>query len=207
VNADSKAQASNHEPYSYSSGSHAIRRGNGLSNERVARASRCCCGALLGWETRYGYGGRRSLALCIASDCGTITLGDGAVGEAGLKQFLLGHRPVQRYRAPWLRFFFGCTRLGYRWRAHSEPCPICENGITVALDLPPMAGRPMDPLGLWLCLDCASTVCVLWRDGERFDVALDGTSWDEPADAIKLLKRALMERTEEGLDSCEEPSW
>jgi hypothetical protein len=177
-----------------------------LSNEHVARASQCPCGASLRWETRYTYSGRRSLATCGADDCGAITLGDGAQGEDGLKHFLLGGRPVQPYRAPWLRFFFFCTRLGYSWRAHSEPCPICENGITVALHLPSRPNRPVDALGLWLCLDCGSTVCVFWRDGERVDVALDCDAWNEPADAINLLKRAFRERAEEAIGPHEEPS-
>ena len=161
-------------------------------------ASHCECGSPLRWETREGFGDRRSLALCSNDACGLLTVAspEGVQPEQGLESFLLGHVPARRYLAPWMRLYWKATKWGFMWRPHHEPCPACGGEVTVHLGLPPLAERQNDPYQVVLCLTCGTTGMAWWITGERVAIAIGGDEWNEPATALLILKHVLEERAD-----------
>lgn len=157
----------------------------------------CSCGATLRWESREDYCGMRSLALCSNPECGivTTTATDSNRPDDGLRTFLLGDEPVQRYLPPWARLYWKTSRWGYRWLSHHATCPDCDSEFTVKLDLPPLAERQNDPYQVVMCLSCGATGIAWWLDGEKVAIAIEGSEWNEPATAVTILKRVLEERT------------
>ena len=159
-------------------------------------ASHCSCGSPLRWETREGFGERRSLALCANPTCGIVSTAspDGVQPEQGLKSFLLGHVPARRYLKPWVRLYFRTAAWGYQWRPHHEVCPDCSGQITVQLGLPQLVGRQNDFYQVVICLTCGTANIAWWMTGERVAIVVDGDEWNEPATAVLILKRVLEER-------------
>jgi hypothetical protein len=156
---------------------------------------RCSCGSSLRFETREGFGERRSLALCSNSDCGAITTASPGRIQPGqaLESFLLGPVPARRYLKPWMRLYWKASRWGFIWRSHHEACPACDGEITAQLGLPPLVERPSDPITVVLCLTCGVTR-IAWLSGERVAIAIQGSEWNEPSTALLILKRVLEER-------------
>jgi hypothetical protein len=162
----------------------------------IGIASHCSCGASLRWESREGYGQRRSVALCSNADCGLITTAspEGVQPEEALESFLLGPVPARRYLKPWVRTYFRTAAQGFQWRPHHEVCPDCSGEITVHLGLPPLPDRQGDFHQLVICLGCGATGMAFWITGERVAIAMDGSEWSEPSTAVVILKRILQER-------------
>jgi hypothetical protein len=159
-------------------------------------ASHCPCGAPLRWETREGFGQRRSVALCSNADCGVITTDppDGVQPDQVLESYLLGAVPARRYLKPWARLYFRTAAWGYQWRPHHEVCPDCSGEITVQLSLPPLYERQGDPYQVVICLTCGTANIAWWMSGERVAIVIDGDEWNEPGTALLILKRVLEER-------------
>ena len=167
------------------------------------RERRCGCNSPLRWEMRGGFREKRSLALCTNPECGIITTGANDGTDNCLQAFLLDDAPVVRDQSPWARLYFRTSQWGYRWSPHTEPCSTCRSELTVALELPPRGDRSGDPLGVVLCLSCGAMAAVFWGQGDRAEVLLDASAWEEPAPIIQDLKRALATRAEEAMDRDE----
>jgi hypothetical protein len=161
------------------------------------RERRCGCGAALRWEKRGAFREKRWLATCTNPSCGVITTGANDGADACLQTFLLDDAPVVRYQSPWARFYFRTAASGYRWHPHTEPCSTCLDELTVALDLAPRGDRSGDPLRVVLCLRCGAMASVFWGNGDRVEIFMDPSAWEEPAPLIQDLKRALATRAEE----------
>jgi hypothetical protein len=161
-------------------------------------ACNCPCGRSLRWETREGFGQRRSVALCSNPDCGLITSAspDGVQPDHGLVAYLLGPVTARRYLKPWVRLYFKATRWGFQWRAHHEVCSTCGSELTTQLGLPPLAERQNDPFLVTLCLSCGTTNVAWWRSGERIVLVIASSDWDEPTTAVTVLKRTLEQRAD-----------
>lgn len=165
----------------------------------------CSCGSTLRWESREDYCGKRSLALCSNPECGVITTAvTDYQPEDGLRTFLLGDDPVQRYLPLGARLYWKTSRWGYRWLSHDETCPGCDGEVTVQLGLPPLAERQADPYQVVLCLTCSTTSMAWWLGGEKVAIAIEGNEWNEPATAVLILKRVLEERAAR---TCEGWTW
>lgn len=166
----------------------------------------CSCGATLRWESREDYCGKRSLATCSNPECGVITTAvmNGHQPEDGLRTFLLGDTPVQRYLAPWARLYWKTSQWRYRWLSHHETCPDCDSEFTVRLSLPPLAKRQSDPYQVVMCLACGATGMAWWLAGEKVAIAIEGNEWNESATAVLILKRVLEERAAR---TCEGQTW
>jgi hypothetical protein len=165
-------------------------------------ASHCECGSPLRWETREGFGERRSLGLCSNDACGFLTVASpqGVQPEQGLESFLLGHVPARRYLAPWMRLYWKATKWGFMWRPHHEPCPACGGEITTQLGLRPLVERQTDPYQVVLCLTCGAASMAWWIAGESVAIAIEGDDWNEPATALLILKRVLEERARQSYE-------
>ena len=161
-------------------------------------ASHCSCGSPLRWETREGFRGGASVALCSSPDCGIITSvsPDGGQPDQVLAAHLLGPVPIQRYLAPWTRFFWKAIRWGFRWCPAYENCTACGSELTSQLALPPLVERPTDPYLCFLCLGCGAAVVAWWMGGEHITLAISGEEWHEPTTALMVLKRTLEERAD-----------
>jgi hypothetical protein len=166
----------------------------------------CSCGFPLRWESRENYCGKRSLATCSNPECGVVTTAatGGFQPEDGLRTFLLGDDPVQRYLPPWARLYWKTSKWGYRWLSHDETCPDCASEFTVQLDLPPLAERQTDPVSIETCLACGATGIAWWLGGEKVAIAIEGDEWSEPVTAVLILKRVLEERAAR---TCEGWTW
>jgi hypothetical protein len=166
---------------------------------------KCSCAATLRWESREDYCGKRSLALCSNPECGVVTIAAADhQSEDGLRTFLLGDDPVQRYLPPWARLYWKTSKWRYRWLSHDETCPDCDSEFTVQLGLPPLAERQNDPYQVVMCLACGATGIAWWLGGERVAIAIEGNEWSEPVTAVLILKHVLEERAAR---TCEGWTW
>jgi hypothetical protein len=51
-----------------------------------------------------------------------------------------------------------------------------------------------------LCLQCGRMASVFWGNGDRVEIWLDASAWEEPTPLIQDLKRALATRADEQAD-------
>jgi hypothetical protein len=154
---------------------------------------RCCsCGDALTWSVRETWRGRRWLALCQSPACGAYDAGPGA---SGLPEFLLGDQPPLPYVQPWVRFFLRSVRQGYVWQPSAGGC-VCPTPLAFHLALPVLPDREADPTDVAVCLACGQTSIRLRAQGETLELHHPASAWDDPAIAIRLMKRAMRERAE-----------
>jgi hypothetical protein len=136
--------------------------------------------------------------VCASPSCGEISLAaSDTEPEPDLKTLLVGDAPAVRYLPPWLRLFLRSLSGGYAWKPAMTECVACASGLSFELLLNPRVSSAA-PFRTCICVSCGWTTTMLWLNGERAVLEMEGAAWDEPPAVLSAFRRALEEHSPDG---------